>query len=396
MVSEVRIGELVEHAIGGGWGSDERAPGSTEVAVIRGADFPSFKLEPAGVPRRFEKASKVPQRTLQHGDIVLEISGGTKDRSTGRTVYIPQEALDQFGRPVIPASFCRLLRVDAAKADPLYVYYWLQEMHTSGRAWLYQVQSTGLSNFQFKHFLETELVRLPPIEEQRAIAEVLGALDDRIEWCAGAVGRLEALLLELARGEAAAVPVADLGTYVNGGAYTKHATGAGRLVIRIAELSSGVGPSSKYADIEAPPERTAYPGDILFSWSATLDAYRWTADEAVVNQHIFKVLPSEPWPAWFVYAKLKEAMPTFQKIAHDRATTMGHIKRGHLEQVSVGLPDEAHLEQVRDLGDAIWDQHLRASREQLHLANLRDLLLPRLLSGELRIEEPARLLGAVA
>lgn len=250
------------------------------------------------------------------------------------------------------------------------------------------------------HVRKADLARLtcrrPPIEEQRAIAEVLGALDDRIEWCAGAVGRLEALLLELARGEAATVPVAELAAYVNGGAYTKHATGTGRLVIRIAELSSGVGPSSKYADIEAPPERTAYPGDILFSWSATLDAYRWTADEAVVNQHIFKVLPSEPWPAWFVYAKLKEAMPTFRKIAHDRATTMGHIKRGHLEQVSVGLPDEAHLGQVRDLGDALWDQHLRVSREQQHLANLRDMLLPRLLSGAVRIEDPARVLGAVA
>ena len=241
-------------------------------------------------------------------------------------------------------------------------------------------------------------VCIPPIEEQRAIAEVLGALDDRIEWCAGAVGRLEALLLELVRGEAAAVPVAELATYVNGGAYTKHAAGSGRLVIRIAELSSGVGSSSssKYADIDAPPERTAYPGDILFSWSATLDVYRWTADEAVVNQHIFKVLPAEQWQAWVVYAKLKEAMPTFQKIAHDRATTMGHIKRGHLKQVSVGLPDEAHLEQVRDLGDALWDQHLRASREQLHLANLRDTVLPRLLSGEVRIRDPERVLGAVA
>ena len=244
--------------------------------------------------------------------------------------------------------------------------------------------------------MKTIPVPVPPIEEQRAIAEVLGALDDRIEWCAGAVGRLEAQLLELARGEAAVAPVADLAAYVNGGAYTKHATGSGRLVIRIAELSSGVGPSSKYAEIDAPPERTAYPGDILFSWSATLDAYRWTADEAVVNQHIFKVLPSEPWPAWLVYAKLKEAMPIFKKIAHDRATTMGHIKRGHLEQVSVGLPDETHLEQVCDLGDALWGQHLRASREQLHLANLRDMLLPRLLSGELRIEDPARVLEAVA
>lgn len=238
-------------------------------------------------------------------------------------------------------------------------------------------------------------VPIPPIEEQRAIAEVLGALDDRIEWCAEAAVRLEGLLLHLARGDTATASVSELASYVNGGAYTKHATGEGRLIIRIAELSSGVGASSKYADIVAPPERTAYPGDILFSWSATLDVYRWTGDESLVNQHIFKVLPNDAFPDWLVYAKLKEAVPTFQKIAHDRATTMGHIKRGHLEQVHVRLPDEAHLERVCDLGDALWEQHLRVNREHQHLANLRDTLLPRLLSGELRVEDPGRLLGDV-
>ncbi len=250
------------------------------------------------------------------------------------------------------------------------------------------------------HVRKADLARLtchrPPIQEQRAIAEVLGALDDRIEWCTATSELLESLLRVLIAGDDEVVPVAELARYVNGGAYTKQADGTGRLVIRIAELNSGISSSSKYASIDAPPERTAYPGDILFSWSATLDVYRWVADEALVNQHIFKVVPNVPFPPWLVYGKLKEAMSAFKDIASDRATTMGHIKRGHLEQVSVGVPSAKRLAEIRDLGEALWEQHLRASRERQALENVRSVLLPRLLSGGLRMEDPSRLLESAA
>ena len=223
-----------------------------------------------------------------------------------------------------------------------------------------------------------------------------GKIDDRIEWCRAVSQKLEALILELGRGSARSTPASQLGRFVNGGAYTKHASGSGRLVIRIAELNSGVGGNSKYAELDAPPERTAFPGDILFSWSATLDAFRWVGEEALVNQHIFKVLPSDRYPGWLVYAKLKEAMPAFQKLAQDRATTMGHIKRNHLDQVVVEMPTDERLGEIRGLGDDLWKQHLRVNQEANNLAQIRDTLLPKLLSGELRVKDPQRLLEGVA
>ena len=84
--------------------------------------------------------------------------------------------------------------------------------------------------------------------------------------------------------------IADLARYVNGRAFTKGATGTGRMVIRIAELNSGPGGSTVYHDIAAAPENIAHPGDLLFAWSGSLDVYRWHRDEALVNQHIFKVI----------------------------------------------------------------------------------------------------------
>src|SRR5699024_3842561 len=107
--------DLVSHSIGGGWGEELRADGTEQVAIIRGADFPRVAVGyTSGVPRRWESARKLPQRTLQPGDIVLEGSGGTSDRPTGRTVFISEQLLDRFEVPVIPASFCRLVRINPA------------------------------------------------------------------------------------------------------------------------------------------------------------------------------------------------------------------------------------------------------------------------------------------
>ena len=123
------------------------------------------------------------RRELEHGDIVLEISGGsrTSNQSTGRSFFVSEGVLESLGGQVIPASFCRLVRVDRERVDPQYAYYCLQDMYVSGRAGLYEQQSTGISNFQFGYFLDSEVIPLPPLDEQRAIAHVLGTLDDKIE-----------------------------------------------------------------------------------------------------------------------------------------------------------------------------------------------------------------------
>lgn len=370
-----------------------RAPLGDVAEIIMGQSPPGDTYNDNGVgvplvngPAQFgtraplaTKWTTSPIKMSREGDVVFCVRGST----TGRMVRADGEYCLGRGVASIRGSMVR---------DSDFIYYGL----TAKLAHLLQ-QATGST---FPNLSSRSLSRFtlpwPGEPTRHAVAEVLGALDDRIEWCAGAADRIESLLLMLSRGGDRAEPVSGIADYVNGGAYTKHASGTGRLVIRIAELSAGVGDSSKYAEIETPLERTAYPGDILFSWSATLDVYRWTADEAVVNQHIFKVLPKDAYPAWLVYAKLKEAMSSFQKLARDRATTMGHIKRAHLDSVTVQLPPDDHLAHVRDLGDALWEQHLRVSRERQHVAAVRDTLLPQLLSGELRIEDPSRVLGAVA
>lgn len=184
MITEVPIRALVEYAIGGGWGSETPTSGSMAVRILRGTDFANAKAgDFSKVPRRFEPKEKATRRLLQPGDIVLEISGGSKasNQTTGRTLLITERLLSQLGTAIIPASFCRLIRLRSDHVVPKYAYYALQEMYQSGRAGSYEHHSTGISNFQFEYFLDEERVALPPLPEQYAIAELLGALDDKIE-----------------------------------------------------------------------------------------------------------------------------------------------------------------------------------------------------------------------
>jgi type I restriction enzyme S subunit len=244
---------------------------------------------------------------------------------------------------------------------------------------------------------KTHLARLevpyPTIEEQRAISATLRALDDKIE----SNQRLIEIVPRLIRAvvgqalsvESVEIPVTGLASFVNGGAYTKGASGSGRLVIRIAELNSGPGASTVYSNIEVPDDKTAQPGDLLMSWSGSLGMYRWFRDEAIINQHIFKVLPSDGYPAWLVFDRLDYVMPVFQGIAKDKATTMGHIQRGHLESTTVHIPTPNSVAMLDHQLAPLWDRLLLAEREDVKLSALRDALLPELLSGRVRVSEAA-------
>ena len=177
--------------------------------------------------------------------------------------------------------------------------------------------------------------------------------------------------------------ISNIAEYVNGKAFTQHANGRGRMIIRIAELNSGPGGATKYSDIDTEPEYTAFSDDLLFAWSGSLGVYRWHGDESIINQHIFKVIPNDR-PKWYAYYRLVEAMPFFQTIASTKATTMGHIKRGHLSEAVFAEPPRELIEAASDLIVPLFDLIHITEQQSFTLAAIRDELLPPLMSGELR------------
>lgn len=141
-----------------------------------------------------------------------------------------------------------------------------------------------------------------------------------------------------------------------------------------------------YNDITVPEDKLARPGDLLMSWSGSLDVYRWSRREAIVNQHIFKVIPLD-LPAWLVHDRLRSALTIFRGIAKDKATTMGHIQRGHLDSTVVSIPVASAITTLSATLQPMWDRLRTAEREILRLEELRDALLPELLSGRMRVPE---------
>ncbi|MBA3311089.1 MAG: restriction endonuclease subunit S [Nocardioidaceae bacterium] len=348
--------------------------------VVMPVNIGDNRLIEAGVARVGPAdAERLSRHRLCVGDIVYSRRGDVEKRALVREPQVDW----------LCGTGCLLVRVQGDEVDATYVSYWLGSPEI--KAWVTQHAIGATMPNLNTGILSAVPVLVPPLAEQRSIATMLGALDDKIE----SNRRLLSTVLSLTRAEvkavvgiagATALPVAALARFVNGGAYTKGATGTGRMVLRIAELNSGPGGSTVYTEFDVPEDKTARAGDLLMSWSGSLDVYRWTREEAIINQHIFKVIPNG-LPAWLVHDRLKAVMPTFQSIAKDKATTMGHIQRGHLESTTVAMPSSEQIDQMDARLGPLWDRLLLAEREIHTLAALRDALLPDLLSGRLRVPE---------
>lgn len=159
------FGKLIEHTIGGDWGKEDLDEKHTlQVSVIRGTDIPSVCAGSRGaIPVRWVEEKKFRTRELIDGDIVLEVSGGSPKQPTGRAALVTQQSIDQLGGSVVPASFCRKLRPTSVEHG-VYGYLHLSRIYGLGKMWGYQNQSTGISNFQTKVFMDAEPVILPSSE----------------------------------------------------------------------------------------------------------------------------------------------------------------------------------------------------------------------------------------
>ena len=127
-------------------------------------------------------------------------------------------------------------------------------------------------------------------------------------------------------------------------------------------------------------------GDIIFSWSGTLMVKLWCGGKCGLNQHLFLVDP-QGFPNWFVYQWTKHHLDNFIRIAKDKAVTMGHIKRGELDKAKVVVPDEKSMCDINALMEPLFKQIIASQIESRYLAQLRDTLLPRLMSGELKVND---------
>lgn len=323
-----------------------------------------------------------------------------------------------------------------------YLYYWLTAHEPM---LLSKVEHTGIGAGKLDTAVLKALpVEVPPVEEQRAIAHILGTLDDKIELNRRSNETLEAMartlfkawfvdfepvrakmegrwqrgqslpglpahlydtfpdrLIESELGE---IPegwemrsLDSIANYLNGLALQKFPPESETEflpVIKIAQLRAGNTNGADKASTQIKPEYVVVDGDVLFSWSGSLEVEVWNGGRGALNQHLFKVTSNEV-PKWFYFFATRQHLSDFRAIAAGKATTMGHIQRKHLTDARIAVAPPESMKKFDAVIASQFDQLVSNAQQSRSLAQLRDTLLPKLISGELRISDAERFLGEV-
>ena len=276
-----------------------------------------------------------------------------------------------------------------------------------------QGSGTTFAEVSGKTMKGIEVVVPKEVDDQRRIASILSSLDRKIELN----NKINVDLEEMAQAifknwfvdfepfkdgkfvdsELGMIPegwkvgrLTEIASYMNGLAMQKYPPENNEdslPVLKIKELGQGFcGPDSDRCSCNIKDECKIHNGDVIFSWSGTLLVDVWCGGDCGLNQHLFKVT-SKDYPKWFYYYWTKHHLQEFIHIAKDKAVTMGHIKRGHLEEALVAIPDNHSMEKAHELFDPILGKMISLRLESSRLSLLRDTLLPRLMSGEIEIPE---------
>lgn len=308
------------------------------------------------------------------------------------------------------------IRVDSDLADLMYVFYTLKYKKSElvGRA------GGSIQKNLYVSALETLALNHEIISEQKKIAAALSALDTKIDCNNRINAELGAMAKTLydywfvqfdfpdANGEPykssdgkmiynstlkREIPAGwkdgslwEIARYFNGLPMQKHRPKGSEYlpVIKIKEMGEGISDSSEKASPDIPRDAIVDDGDVLFSWSATLDVKIWSQGKGALNQHIFKVT-SDRYPKTFYYFELLAYLAHFKMMAEKRKTTMGHITQDHLKQSRICIPPTELLSRAHEQIEPILKKHLLHEKENQHLTQLRDWLLPMLMNGQVTV-----------
>lgn len=160
-------------------------------------------------------------------------------------------------------------------------------------------------------------------------------------------------------------------------------------VIKIREMRDGITEECEWVKSDIPDSVRVQNGDILFSWSASLEVMIWCNGEGGLNQHIFKVTSKNDYPQSYIFFQILDYIGVFKSIAEARKTTMGHITQDHLNQSAIVLPDSSCvLTQFEKRVAPIFQQYVANNVEISLLKKKRDELLPLLMNGQVSVMQP--------
>ena len=292
-----------------------------------------------------------------------------------------------------------VMRARESISDPQFIYYLATSPWFRNIAIKSMVGSSGRQRVQ-QSVLDDLVLNVPPLEEQKKISSLLCVLDQKIALNneindnlyaqAKAIFEQQFIDLETIPDGWKKGNLLDIANYLNGLAMQKYRPNedeVGLSVLKIKELRQGsCDNSSELCSPHIKPEYIIHDGDVIFSWSGSLLVDIWCGGTCGLNQHLFKVT-SNTYDKWFYYLWTAHHLERFIAIAADKATTMGHIKRGELAKAEVLIPSDEDYKAINSLMNPIFNLIVAKRIEARKLAELRDELLPKLMSGEIDVSE---------
>lgn len=305
-----------------------------------------------------------------------------------------------------------VLREKEGISDKDFIYYLSNSEYFKEPAIKSMVGSSGRQRVQ-RDVVENLEIYVPPLETQKKIGKVLSFFDKKISLnkkinknltiCIDVNFKNNLLNFnqyseqELVSSELGLIPkewevsnLTNIANYQNGLAMQKFPPENDAdcfKVLKIKELRQGFfDETSDSCSKNIKEECIVYDGDVIFSWSGSLLVDIWTGGTCGLNQHLFKVTSSK-FDKWFYYCWTKFYLDQFILIAKDKATTMGHIKRKHLDESLVLIPDKETYSKLTMLFKPLFDMLIKNKIEIKKLQNLRDVLMPKLMSGEVDVSK---------
>ena len=341
----------------------------------------------------------------------------TKDSETRDDIGVATYIADDFENVVL-GYHCALIIPNSTVVDGKYLNAFMHtryiqkyfENNASGSGQRYTLSNDTIGNIP---------VLLPSIDEQHTIGKVLADIDSKIElnkqindnleamakqlydyWfvqfdfpneegkpyksSGGAMVWNEKLKREIPKGWHCGT-LLDIAEYTNGLACQKYRpTDENKLpVIKIKEMHDGLSVDTEWVKADIPDDVKVFDGDVLFSWSASLEVMLWAYGNGGLNQHIFKVTSKNGYPRSFYFYQLVHYIGVFKQMAEARKTTMGHITQDHLRQSTIVLPPDVDIaNKLEEKLCPIFDAIVKNSQEIMTFTKQRDELLPLLMNGQ--------------
>ena len=316
------------------------------------------------------------------GDVVF-----TQRGTLGQVGLVP---LGNHSRYVISQSQMRL-RVAEGVADPRFVYY-----ACSTPAFRQQVFenaiATGVPHINLG-ILNRLRVPHPPLAEQLVIAELLGSIDDKIEANKRRAHVADSLVTALYEKSVRGPDTRDypllqavevtFGEPFAGAAFT--IPGMGRPLIRIRDLKTYE--PQVWTTETRESEVLIGSGDIVVGMDAEFRATPWLGTPGLLNQRVCRVRGRSCGPA---YTREALRAPLAEIEGYKSATTVIHLNKGDLARATVRVAERSALAAFEAQAEPIFHNRVESAREDRVLAQLRDALLPELMSGRLRVKDAER------